>query len=72
MEIVKRELIRHTLIISEVTEVVYSNPTHMRGIGPYKDKKRLWVLKERVQKKHQLLRRKDLQFLQRMINKYSR
>ena len=72
MEIVKRELIRHILIISEVTEVVYSNPIHMRGIAAYKEKKRLLYLKERVQKKRQLLRRRDFQFLQRLLNKYSR
>ena len=72
MEIVKRELIRHILIISEVTEVVYSNPIHMRGIAAYKEKKRLLYLKERLQKKRQLLRRRDFQFLQRLLNKYSR
>ena len=72
MEIVKRELIRQILIISEVTEVVYSNPIHMRGIAAYKEKKRLLYLKERVQKKRQLLRRRDFQFLQRLLNKYSR
>lgn len=72
MEIVKRELIRQILIISEVTEVVYSNPIHMRGIAAYKEKKRLLYLKERLQKKRQLLRRRDFQFLQRLLNKYSR
>lgn len=71
MEIVKRELIRHILIIAEVTELVYSNPIHMRGVAAYKEKKRLLYLKERVQQKRQLLRRRDLQFLQRLINKYS-
>ena len=72
MEIVKRELIRHTLILSEVIEIVYSNPIHIKGITAYKDKPKLWELTQRVRKKRQLLRRKDLQFLQRLVNKYSR
>jgi hypothetical protein len=72
MEIVKRELVRHTIILSEVMEILYSNPKHIKGIAAYKEKKRLLYLKERVQKKQQLLRRRDLQFLQGLINKYSR
>jgi hypothetical protein len=72
MEIVKRELVRQIIIISEVMEILYSNPKHIKGITAYKEKKRLLYLKERVQKKQQLLRRRDLQFLQGLINKYSR
>jgi hypothetical protein len=72
MEMIKREVIRHTLIISEVTEIVYSNPIHIKGVTAYKDKRKLWEITQRVREKHQLLRRKDLQFLQRLINKYSR
>ena len=69
MEIVKRELIRHTLILSEVIEIVYSNPIHIKGITAYKDKRKLWELTQRVRKKRQLLRRKDLQFLQKYLAK---
>ena len=72
MEIIKRELIRHSLIISEVWEVVYTNPLHIKGISAYKDKRRLMFLRDRVRDKGQLLRRKDFQFLQRLLYKYSR
>lgn len=72
MEIVKRELVRHILMIQSVWEVVYSNPIHLRGKGPYRDKKKLWELRERVQTKRQLLRRRDLQFLEKTFIKYSR
>ena len=71
MEIVKRELVRHILIISKVVDIVYSNPIHIKGIPAYKDKRRLWELGHRVKETQRLLRRKDLQFLQNLINKYS-
>jgi hypothetical protein len=71
MEIVRRELVRHKLILSEVTEIVYSNPAHIKGIPAYKDKRKLRTLVDRVQQTRQLLRRRDLQFLQKLINKYS-
>jgi hypothetical protein len=71
MEIVKSELVRHTLILNEVTEIVYSNPIHIKGITAYNEKRKLLTLTDRVQQNRQLLRRRDLQFLQRLINKYS-
>lgn len=72
MEVVKRELIRHLMMINHVWEVVYANPIHLRGKSPYRDKKKLWDLRERVRSKKQLLRRRDLQFLENLFVKYSR
>lgn len=68
---IKRELIRHSLIISEVWEIIYSNPKHIRGVRAYQDKRRLLLLRNRVRDKAMPLRRKDFLFLERMINKYS-
>jgi len=72
MELVRRELVRHVLIINKVWDTLYSNPKHLRGVGPYKDKRKLYQLRDRVIDKRQLLRRKDFQFLERLLNKYSR
>lgn len=72
MEIIRRELARHMLLVNRVKDVVYSNPDHLRGIGPYQDKKKLYEMEHRISDRRQLLRRKDLQFLEKTFIKYSR
>jgi len=72
MEIIKRELARHMLLVNRASDVVYSNPIHLKGIGPYRDKKRLYDMGKRISERKQLLRRRDLQILERLFLKYSR
>jgi|TARA_R110000822_G_scaffold231991_3_gene363830 hypothetical protein len=71
MEIVKTELTRHSALINKIWDVVYSNPIHILGKPQYKDKRKLWELRNRVTVTRQLLRRRDLQFLERVFIKYS-
>lgn len=71
MEIVKRELIRHSLLITKATETIYSNPTHLRGVEAYYDKKKLWDLSNWVRSERQLMTSDDLQFLETILQKYS-
>lgn len=71
MEITKRELIRHSLLITKATETIYSNPTHLRGVEAYYDKKKLWDLTQWVRYERQLMTIKDLQFLETILQKYS-
>ena len=71
MEIVKRELIRHSLLITKATETIYSNPNHLRGVEAYYDKKKLWDLSNWVRLERQLMTSDDLQFLETILQKYS-
>ena len=71
MEIVKRELIRHSLLITKATETIYSNPNHLRGTEAYYDKKKLWELSQWVRSERQLMTSNDLQFLETILQKYS-
>jgi hypothetical protein len=72
MEIVKRELARHSIMIDKVWGIVYSNPKHLKGKPAYYDKKKLWEIRDRIHNKRQLMKRRDLQFLENLIIKYSR
>ena len=71
MEIVTKELIRHSLLITKAWETIYSNPTHLRGVEAYYDKKKLWDLVELVRENRQLMNVNDLQFLETILQKYS-
>ena len=66
----ERELYRHFRFIKSVTKILYSNPIHIKGLFSYRDKKRLYDLEEKVQKKRQTLSHKDFQFLESIVEKY--
>ena len=51
--IIERELYRHFHFVRSAKEVLYSNPKHIKGLFSYRDKKRLYDLEEKVQKKRQ-------------------
>jgi|TARA_Y100000361_G_C11089438_1_gene305623 hypothetical protein len=68
--IIERELYRHFHFVRSAKEVLYNNPKHIKGLFSYRDKKRLYDLEEKVQKKRQTLSHKDFQFLESIVEKY--
>jgi len=72
MEIVNKELRRHAYMLMDARKVIYSNPTHLRGIEPWEDKKRLHQLWARIRELGQLMTIDDLQYLESIHEKYSK
>ena len=70
MRITQRELSRHKMIVNAIEEVLYSNPKHIKGLFAYRDKKRLYDLKEKIQKNQQTLTFREFQFLESIVEKY--
>ena len=68
--LIETELTRHFHFVRSAKEIVYSNPKHIRGIWSYKDKKRLYDLEEKVQKKRLTLSHRDFKFLESIVEKY--
>jgi|TARA_A200000159_G_scaffold5984_2_gene5428 hypothetical protein len=70
MKIIKRELYRHFHFVRVAEDIVYSNPKHIKGLFAYRDKKRLYDLKEKIQKNQQTLTFREFQFLESIVEKY--
>ena len=68
--IIERELYRHFHFITSCKDLVYSNPIHIKGIWSWKDKKKLYDLQEKIEKKRQTLSHRELQFLESIVEKY--
>tara|TARA_Y100000592_G_scaffold36067_1_gene57238 strand:+ start:1271 stop:1483 length:213 start_codon:yes stop_codon:yes gene_type:complete len=68
--IIERELHRHYSFVRSCKDLVYSNPIHIKGIWSWKDKKKLYDLQEKIEKKRQTLSHRELQFLESIVEKY--
>ena len=66
--IIEKELWRHfSYVRSE--EILYSNPKHIKGIFQYKDKKKLYDLKEDREKEDDL-KLQRIPILESIVQKY--
>ena len=66
----ERELYRRFRFIKSETKILYSNPIHIKGLFAYRDKKKLYDLNNKVEKKRETLSRRDFQFLESIVEKY--
>jgi|TARA_Y100000289_G_scaffold25471_1_gene24880 hypothetical protein len=70
IKLIERELRRHFHFVISAKEILYSNPKHIRGIWSYKDKKKLYDLEQKIQKKRITLSHREFQFLESIVEKY--
>ncbi len=70
MRITQRELSRHKMIVNAIEEVLYSNPKHIKGLFAYRDKKRLYNLKQKVHEGRKTISFREFQFLDSIVKKY--
>lgn len=68
----ERHLREQSLLLSIVEDTIYSNPIHLKGVEPYRDKRRLLDLVHRVRKSKLLLNNNEFQFLESILQKYSK
>ena len=66
----ERELYRHFRFVKSVKKILYSNPIHIKGLFAYRDKKKLYDLNNKVEKKSATLSSRDFQFLESIVEKY--
>tara|TARA_A100000164_G_C21772779_1_gene707112 strand:- start:662 stop:871 length:210 start_codon:yes stop_codon:yes gene_type:complete len=66
----ERELYRHFKFVENTKNILYSNPIHIKGLFSYRDKKKLYDLNNKVEKKRETLSRRDFQFLESIVEKY--
>ncbi len=70
LDLIHRELHRHYQYVRSAEELVYSNPKHIRGLFAYKDKKKLYELRKKIEKKRVTLSYREFQFLESIVQKY--
>jgi hypothetical protein len=70
MEIVNRELRRHTLMLADAKRLVYNSKHHHKGVDAYTDKKKIHDLEIKIRDKGQLMTINVLQFLETIHEKY--
>jgi len=70
-ELIHNELHRHSMMISGVKSILYSNPKHIKGVLSYKDKRKLYDLEQKVRVDNITLSFKDFQFLESIVLKYA-
>lgn len=68
--IIEKELWRHFSYVRSAEDILYSNPKHIKGIFQYKDKKKLYDLRQKIEKKRMTLSYKEFQFLESIVQKY--